>query len=87
MASIPYDKQSFGEAGCVVVTGTDEVTGDFCAIHILEATTFTTITNILASGDALTGFSIPAGIVLYGKFSDFELLSGKVIAYKSAPLK
>ena len=34
------EKQSFGEAGATMLTGTDSVTKDICAILIIEATVF-----------------------------------------------
>lgn len=70
-----------GEFGGVHETGTTAVTGDFSAIQILEAATFSLITRPDFTGDALTGFAIPAGTVLYGRCTEFTLTSGKVIAY------
>ena len=65
-------------------TGTTAVTGDFYAIQVLEAATFTTFTENAGDGDAMTGLSIPAGTLLYnGKgITAFTLSSGKVRAYK-----
>ena len=80
----PQDKQSFGEAGCVYETGTTAVTGDFCALQCLTNTVFSALTNTIRSGDAITSLTLPAGTVLYGKFSAFTLTSGAVCAYKSA---
>jgi len=70
--------------GVVVETGTDPVTGKFYAIQVLEAATFTTFTESGASGDAMTGFSIPAGTILYNGLgiTAFTLSGGKVRAYK-----
>ncbi len=82
----PQDKQAFGEAGYINETGTTAITGqDLCAIQCLIDTSFSSLTDLLASGDALTGITFPAGTVLYGKFSGFTLTSGAVRAYKSAP--
>ena len=81
-----HTRQSAGAAGFVVETGTTAVTGDFCEIHVLEAATFSLITEAKTSGDAMTGFAIPAGTLLKGKFSAFTLTSGKVRATKSIPL-
>ena len=80
------DKQEYGGAGCVYETGTTAITGDFCVIDCLTATTFALITNTLGSGDAITGIAFPAGTQLRGRFSAFTLTSGEVCAYKSAPL-
>lgn len=70
--------------GVTTETGTTAVTGDFYAIQVLEAATFTTFTENAGDGDAMTGFSIPAGTILYnGKgITAFTMSSGKVRAYK-----
>lgn len=80
-----HSKQFYGEAGCVYETGTTAITGDFCEILCLAATTFSLITNSLGTGDAITGIAIPAGVSLKGKFTAFTLTSGAVCAYNSAP--
>ena len=87
MPASTYEKQSFGLAGSINETGTTAVTGvDVCSIVCLTATTFATLTDTLATGDALTGIALPAGTTLYGKFTAFTLTSGAVRAYKSLPL-
>jgi hypothetical protein len=70
--------------GITTETGTTAVTGDFFAIQVLEAATFTTFTENASDGDDMTGFSIPAGTILYnGKgITAFTMSSGKVRAYK-----
>lgn len=70
--------------GVTTETSTTAVTGDFYAIQVLEAATFTTFTENAGDGDAMTGFSIPAGTLLYnGKgITAFTMSSGKVRAYK-----
>lgn len=70
--------------GVVVETGTTAVTGKFYAIQVLEAATFTTFTENGASGDAMTGFSIPTGTIIYNGLgiTAFTLSGGKVRAYK-----
>lgn len=80
------EKQNYGEAGIVNRTTTTATTGDFCRIQCLTQTTFAALTDTLATGDALTGFAIPAGTELQGKFTAFTLTSGAVRAYKSALL-
>lgn len=71
-----------GQAGCTVETGTTAVTGNYFAIQILADATFSTLTDTSADGDAMTGFVIPAGITLFGKFTAFTLTLGRVRAYK-----
>ena len=70
--------------GVVTETGTTAVTGDFYAIQVLEEATFSVFTENTASGDAMTGFSISAGTLIFnGKgITAFTLTSGKVRAYK-----
>jgi hypothetical protein len=84
MATNNIEKQSFGQAGAVFESGTTPIAGDFCAILVVEAAVFDTLTWHELSGDALTGVTIPAGITIYGQITGFELDSGKVLAYKAA---
>lgn len=71
-----------GESGARTTTGTTPVTGaTYSAIQVLEDATFTTLTETGAVGDAMTGFAIPAGVVLKGRFTAYTLSSGKVRAY------
>lgn len=81
-----YDKQASGSAGIVVRTTTTAAVGDFCEIQVLEAATFSLLTEINAIGDAMTGFVIPAGVTLKGKFTAFTVTTGKVRAIKSLPI-
>lgn len=83
-ANIDLGGNTGARNGVVTETGTTPVTGDFYAIQVIEAATFTTFTENGASGDAMTGFSVPAGTMLYnGKgITAFTMSSGKVRAYK-----
>lgn len=82
-----FDKQQLGEAGVIYETGTTALTGlDVFKITTLTATTFAILTNSLATGDAITGIAIPAGVDLYGKFTACTLTSGAVALYKSDKL-
>ena len=82
---------SLGQLGCVVETGltaNTAPTGRFWfAIQVITETKFHTLTNNLASGDAIanvtsgSAIAVPAGTILYGNFSAFQLHSGVVIAY------
>lgn len=73
--------------GVVIETGTTAVTGKFYAIQVLESATFSTFTENGASGDVMTGFSVPAGTILYNGLgiTAFTLSAGKVRAYKMKP--
>lgn len=79
-----HAEQSFdatGLAGVRVTTTTAPQTGVWTAIHILEDANFSLLTDTSATGDAMTGFVIPAGTLLRGKFTAYTLASGKVRAY------
>jgi len=78
------DLNAAAKNGIVNETGTTAVTGDFYAIQVLEAATFSTFTENGATGDAMTSIAIPAGTVLYNGMgiTAFTLTSGKVRAYK-----
>ena len=70
--------------GVVIESGTDAITGDFSSIQVLVDATFTVFTENGASGDAMTGFAIPAGTILYNGqgITAFTMSSGTVRAYK-----
>jgi hypothetical protein len=74
-----------GEHGWVVVTTTTAMSGTvWCAITMLSATIFTTIGDTGHTLDGtLASALFPAGMTIYGGFTDFTLASGSVIAYKS----
>lgn len=80
-----FHKESSGLFGVVTETGTTAITGSFAQIHCLTATTFATLTENGAASDAMTGFAIPAGTILYGRFTAFTLTSGAVRAHKAEP--
>lgn len=79
--------QDSGEPGIIYETGTTALTGlNVHRIDCLTATEFATLANAYATGDAITGISLPAGTVLRGKFTAVTLTSGAVALYKAAPL-
>ena len=78
-----YNATALGQYGAFVETGTTAVTGDFSAITVLDDATFSAITAQNLTGDVITGFAIPKGITLFGRFTEFTLTSGKVIAYNN----
>ena len=81
-----FDKEAAGLFGVVTETGTTAITGEFAMIQCLTATTFSLLTENTATSDAMTGFAIPAGTVLRGRFSAFTLTSGAVRAHKAGSL-
>ena len=99
MATNNIEKQSFGQAGATFEAraGGDSVAhvGEYCAILIVEAASFSTLTwaelNVDSAGaavspaaDAITGHTFPAGVTIYGQITAFTITSGKVLAYHAA---
>lgn len=70
-----------GQEGVTVTTNTTAVTGNFTAIQVLEDANFSAFTETGATGQAMTGFVIPAGTTLFGRITGYTLASGKVRAY------
>lgn len=79
------ERLAVGDFGVVVESGTTAVTGRFGSIQVLVDANFSTFTENNASGDAMTGFVIPAGVVLMGEITAFTLSSGTVRAYVGWP--
>jgi hypothetical protein len=79
-----------GQFGIRVLTTNAEVGETFIAIQVLEDAVITSdlvvlspINEISSIGDSsITALSLTAGTVIYGRFVNLELASGKVIAYK-----
>tara|TARA_R110002020_G_C15902720_1_gene741155 strand:- start:384 stop:647 length:264 start_codon:yes stop_codon:yes gene_type:complete len=78
-------KGIYGEYGAVFESGVTVITGEFCAIKCLTATTFASLTWPELSGDTFTSVAIPAGTTIYGQITGFTLASdtSAVIAYKA----
>ena len=78
------DNAALGQAGSVFIDDQAQHTGPFVAITAIEdsevdVSDCTDIANTMA--DAVD-FTIPAGLTIYGRYSVFSLVSGKVIAYR-----
>jgi hypothetical protein len=77
------DKQSFGQAGCVLVNGTTQSipAGQYCAVTFL---TNTTITTAFPAGEApllsgtQTGITYPAGVTLFTPLITVGTSTGKI---------
>lgn len=86
------DKQSFGEAGCVIISGINQSVpaGDYCAMSfVIDSTISTAFTSSevpLLSGTQ-TGVTWPAGYVLFTPFQITGNSTGKItgtaVFYKS----
>lgn len=83
-SNVQISGHSGAALGVVVETGTTAVTGKFYAIQVLEDAQFSVLTENASSGDSMTGFTVPAGTILYNGLgiTAFTLTSGKVRAYK-----
>lgn len=95
MSSREYSDQQalnlgLGQVGCIFEDGTDAVSGTIVAIQFLEDSTFTTLTPESSSyigtsggnGDAIdSSNTFPQGMVIFGRWTGFELASGAAIAY------
>ncbi len=84
---LPQDQVSlFGGNGVRVESGTTAITGDFCAVQVIVAATFSAWTENGNDGanDAMTGFAIPAGTILYNGLgiTALTLTSGTIRCYR-----
>ncbi len=80
----PNNKITNGLSGGVYIGSTAATTGDWLAIQVLADAKFSTLTgNITGAANATEGSApvIPAGTVLFGKFTAITLHSGRLIAY------
>jgi hypothetical protein len=80
----PNNKITNGLSGGNYIADTTARTGDWLAIQVLADAKFHTLTGNLADIANATEASapvIPAGTVLFGKFSAIDLWSGRIIAY------
>ena len=89
------DKQSFGEAGCEIITGTSGTpvappAGEYCAISFVTDSTISTAAAAAEAplfGGTETGITYPAGFTIYtplviGSAPQMRFV-GTVILYKS----
>jgi hypothetical protein len=81
--------ESLGAYGAEYISNTTAGTSkNYCAITMLEDTTFTTLTapnwSAGTTSSLYTGSTItyPKGLTIFGTFTAVTLLTGKVIAYK-----
>ncbi len=70
-----------GLAGVTVTTNTSPVSGQFTSIQVLEDANFSAFSETGASGQAMTGFVIPAGVAIFGRITGYTLASGRVRAH------
>jgi hypothetical protein len=80
----PNNKITNGMSGGRYIADTNAYTGDWLAIQVLADAKFHTLTGNIADIANTTEASaavIPAGTVLFGKFTALDLHSGRIIAY------
>ena len=74
-----------GSAGStVLVAATAEQTGSFCAVTVIAAATFTTLTaedSAHPSTSDFSGITLPAGVTIYGRWTEIDPASGVIVAY------
>lgn len=90
MARLNYNTQqaqneanllAMGRSGARVVTAADGVVnGSFCALIMVENTVLTSLTGTSMTG-TWSGFTFPAGFEILGNITQFQLTSGRAIAY------
>jgi len=74
---------SLGQRGFIYTDDTTLVNGNFAAIQIIADTVFSALTALNSTVGNLVGVTLPAGTIIYGPFTSYDLTSGKVIAYKA----
>jgi hypothetical protein len=80
----PNNKITNGLSGGNYIADTTARTGDWLAVQVLADAKFHTLTGNIADIANATDASapvIPAGTVLFGKFTAIDLHSGRIIAY------
>ena len=81
-----YTLASFGQFGLRVLTTNATVGETFVAIQVITDAVISATLNANESeeiGDSsITSLSLTAGTVIYGRFVNLQVASGKVIAYK-----
>jgi hypothetical protein len=80
----PNQKITNGLSGGNYIADTTLRTGDWLAVQVLADAKFHTLTGNIADIANATDASapvIPAGTILFGKFTAIDLHSGRIIAY------
>ena len=74
--------RDLGARGGHLVTDTTALTGTWFAISCLSATVFATLTELgVTRSGTLASVLFPAGLTIFGAFTNFTLTSGSVRAY------
>jgi len=82
--SYTYDATALGQFGNAVLAAGQQASGSFAAIQVISNTVFTSITDSSGSmGLLISPVSIPAGTILYGRFTSVSVTTGLVVVYKN----
>lgn len=76
------DKQSFGAAGCVFVTGATIPAGEYCAMQCVTSVTLTVSAAQAPLATGVTGKTFPTNFVLYTNIKGGSI-TGSAIFYKA----
>lgn len=75
-----FQRQRFNQEGFVEITNGDPtIPEEFISIMCLADATGIIATNL--NGDNLSGLSLKAGMVIYGKFTNIQVATGRIVAY------
>ena len=81
------DKQSFGEAGCVLVATSTVPVGEYCAVQCVTAATLTVTSTQAPIATGVNGVELPVGFTLFtpivSKTGSTPSVSGTAIFYKA----
>ena len=68
----------------LLITDTNRVTGNWCAIQVVEDTTiFAVLTGTIVVQGVLGNATFSGDTIVYGNFTAIDLVSGAVIAYNA----
>lgn len=95
MATSNIDKQSFGQAGATLLTETDSVNREICAILFLEDSVLHATNTVWHEldeayatrkliGNSPSTVTIPNGVTIVGQFTKVGLDSGAALCYHAA---
>lgn len=79
------DKQSFGEAGCVLISSAAITAGDYCAMQCITDVVLTVTGAQAPVATGISGQTFPAGLVLFTKINGGSI-AGTAVFYKTVSL-
>lgn len=84
-----HNMASFGQFGLRVLTSNATVGETFVAIQVIadavitvKLKPYTTPAGDIIGDSTITALALTAGTIIYGRFFDLQVASGRVIAYK-----